>query len=156
MRFIVLIILTISCICKAQTIDPAISCYYNSFLKECEKHKVRPEASKLIAIKFPNQAEWNQLKFDKVAPNGRWGGVAVIDSLNDIIVFFHPTFWYSSDSTGREMIAFHEFFHACFRLQHISNNLLMKRCAASNEDARYYRIHKDAILNEVFDFLKKR
>ena len=143
---IVLIFIAGQAFCQ-KFIDPAICSYVKEFNKEVEVRGFQISKN-ITCIKFPNHYEDSVFRFDHYNPS--WSGV-VVENINNKEkgVFFNAKVWYMSDETGKEMMVFHELFHAYFNIPHSDNEVIMKACP-TNAECIYYKNHKKEILDKIF------
>jgi hypothetical protein len=156
-KFIIIILfLGFKILVYCQQVEPVINQYVQRFKQECIKRGFTPVNCKIKCIKFPNHYEDSVFRFDYFKPGKEWGGVVVENIKNgDIGIFLNPRLWYMSDTIGREMMIFHELFHAYFNLPHTDDEILMKAVTTDTE-CNYYKNHRIQILNDIFKLIKNR
>jgi hypothetical protein len=69
---------------------------------------------------------------------------------NETFVFINPTIFYYSDETGREMLVFHELFHAYFKVPHSDDEVIMK-INISDAEAKHYLLNRKQTLDTLFN-----
>jgi len=96
-----------------------------------------------------------QFKFNTQQPFGPdWVGVALTNNqTGEKYVFINPSQWYMSDRTGKEIIVYHELFHAYFGLPHTNSEIL--KPSPTDADAVYYLHNRKAVLDKVFSSLEQ-
>lgn len=135
---------------KAYFVEPALKKYVESFDKECSKRGLSPNTNLIKCVKFPGGADNDMYKFNEQQPYGAdWAGVALTNrNTGAKYVFLNPQTFYMSDETGREMLVYHELFHAFFNAPHLDNELL--KAKLSDADAVYYLKNRKAVLDKIF------
>lgn len=135
-------------------IDPALQKYVNNFCLEAGKRNIQIKNSKIIDIKFPSFLEDSILKISKQKPD--WSGLC-LTNINDSskFIFINATQFYYFDTVFRELLIFHELFHACFNLEHCElENSIMNEITSKTETKNYLK-HRDQILDSLFYGIEK-
>ena len=135
-------------------VEPALKKYVVSFNKECKGRGLKPNTELIKCVKFPGETDNDMFKFNEQQPYGdEWAGVALTNKNTGAkYVFLNPQTFYMSDETGREMLVYHELFHAFFNTPHQDNELL--KPTLSDADALYYLNNRKAVLDKVFSNVK--
>lgn len=141
------------CNLSAQVIDPILSGYVQGFEHEARSRGFN-NFPHVECVKFPTQYEDSVLEISKQKPGG-WDGVAIFYGSGEILVFISRKAFELSDDTGKEMIVYHELFHAYFRYPHVTGCQLMREGNITSEEAAYYRDNKKKVLDQVFNKIQK-
>ncbi len=141
------------CNLSAQVFDPILSGYVESFQYEARIRGIN-HFNFLKCVKFPTYTEDSVFEISKQKPAG-WDGVAIFYESGDILVFINRIAFDNSDEFGKEMIVYHELFHAYFNYPHVPGCLMMKEEKITSADAAFYRNNKKKVLDQVFNRIRK-
>jgi len=138
-------------------VEDQLKPYVESFNNECQMRGYDPVqlSVSIKCVKFPGSLDNQQFKFNTQQPFGPdWVGVALTNNqTGEKYVFINPSQWYMSDRTGKEIIVYHELFHAYFGLPHSDNEIL--KPSPTDADAAYYLKNRNAVLDKVFEQVKE-